>query len=269
MSVSYTVAQMPRGRKTVVTLLKIVGTKAVPGHLLQDFDMTWANSLMAERKKNGERVTITALLLKAVGIAQQTHPLSRTEMIGRGKTVTYNSIVGGITVEREVEGEKTVFFGEISSPQFKTLTEIAEELDEYSKIAINDSEDMKLQTLFSNFPRFARSFILELGKAIPPLRLQCQKATFGLTTLGKYEVSSILSPCICTSTFAIATIEDKVVVIEGEIVVRSMMTVSFNFDQRVLDPNSAAHFLHDVKRLMEGELLQWIEEKAESSSVHC
>lgn len=259
MSLSYTYSHIPQGRKTVIALLKEVGGRAVPGHLLQDFDMTWANNLMTARKADGERVTVTALLLKAIGIAQQEHPSSRTEIINSGQTVTYNDIVGGITVERDVEGEKTVFFGEVSAPQSKSLADIANELDDYSRVSIENSHPMKLQTLFSSFPWILRNLILNIGKSFPILRLQCQKATFGLTTLGKYGISSVMSPCICTSTFAIATIEDKVVVLNGEIVTRSMMTVSLNFDQRVLDPNSAAHLFHDVQKLMEGDLQKFID----------
>ena len=267
MSLSYTFARLPQGRKTVVALLRVLGAKAVPGHLLQDFDMTWANSLMAAHKEDGERITVTSLLLKAIGLAQKEHPLSRTEVIGAGKTVTYHDIVGGITVERDVDGQKTVFFAEVLSPHLKTLNEIAIELDDYSRVPIQKSPAMQLQISFSSFPWFMRSLILNIGKTFPALRLKCQKATFGLTTLGKYGISCVMSPCICTSTFAIAAMEEKVVVIAGEITVRKMMNVSFNFDQRAFDPASAAAFFYEVRALMEGGLQKYIDEERESELI--
>lgn len=197
---------------------------------------------------------MTCVLMKAIGLAQQNHPLSRTELTNFGQQVLYNDIVGGITVEREVDGQPVVFFGEVDAPHTLSVADIARAIKECSEIAISDSTHFALQEKFSGLPWFLRKWVLELGKAFPSLRLQVQKATFGLTTLGKHGIGFLCSPCICTSTFGIGTIEDRVVVCGNDVKVSPVMTVSFNFDQRIIDVNSAASFLSEVRDLVEGGL---------------
>jgi len=246
--------QLPKGRRTVVDLLTVVGRKASPGYIALDFDMTMATELVSTYKNQGIRSTVTCVLMKAIGLAQQNHPLSRTELTNFGQSVLFNDIVGGITVEREVDGQPTVFFGEVDSPHILSIPEIAGAIKEYTEIAIADCAPFALQEKFSGLPWFLRRWVLELGKAFPFLRLQCQKATFGLTTLGKHGIGFLCSPCICTSTFGVGTIEERVVVRDNNVKVSPLMTVSFNFDQRIIDVNSAASFLSEVRDLVEGGL---------------
>ncbi len=254
----FSVKALPKGRRTVVDLLSVVGGSAVPGHMIMDIDMTWAMQELSRLKILGHKVTVTSILLKAIGLAQQNHPLSRTEMISPHKTVTYHNIVGGITVERALDNQPIVFFGEIDTPHAKSIVEIAGTLKEYAEMSIEKSPHLSLQTMFANFPWFLRTAILAMGKSFPALRLKCQRATFGLTTLGKYGVSSILSPCICTSTFAVGAIEERLVVRDRDVEICPEMTLSYNFDQRVLDPNSAGKFVSEVRMLLEGGMEKWL-----------
>lgn len=219
-----------------------------------DFDMTLANELVSAYKNQGIRSTVTCVLMKAIGLAQQNHPLSRTELTNFGRSVLYNDIVGGITVEREVDGKPVVFFGEVDSPHTLSIPEIAKAIKEYTEIAIMDSAPFALQEKFSGLPGFLRKWVLELGKTFPLMRLKAQKATFGLTTLGKHGIGFLCSPCICTSTFGVGTIEERVVVCGTDVRVSPVMTVSFNFDQRIIDVSSAASFLFEVRELVEGGL---------------
>lgn len=249
--------KLPKGRRTVVDLLTIVGRKASPGYMALDFDMTRATELVAKYKKMGIRSTVTCVLMKAIGLAQQNHPLSRTELTNFGQPVVFNDIVGGITVEREVDGQKVLFFGEVDSPHTLSIPEIAKAIKECAEIAIAESAPFALQTKFSGLPWLLRKIILEFGKAFPYLRLQCQKATFGLTTLGKHGIGFLCSPCICTSTFGIGVVEERVVICDKDLKVSPIMTVSYNFDQRILDVNSAASFLDEVRYLVEGGLADY------------
>ncbi len=65
---------------------------------------------------------------------------------------------------------------------------------------------------------------------------------------------ALIPPCVSTSTFGIGEIEQRAVVRDGKIVVRPMMTITLNFDHRIIDGGPAARFVGDVKRLLEGGL---------------
>ncbi len=266
---SHTFGKMPRGRRTVVDLLTMIAPGAVPCFLIRDIDVTWANSLKDRLKQEGSKVTVTAILLKAIAVAQKTHPGTRTELIPFGRTVTYENIVAGFTVERNVRDEDTVFFGEIEAPHLKSVSTIAEELTQYVEDKPSTIAPLVMQNIYSGLPYFLRRIILLTGQCLPSMRLKCQKATFGLTTLGKYGISSVLSPCICTSTFGIGTIEDRTTVIDNQVEIRPKMTITYNYNAKVIDGQAAANFFKDVCDLMEGGLSEQIaaEECASSEEI--
>ena len=81
--------------------------------------------------------------------------------------------------------------------------------------------------------------------------------TFTITNLGMYGIESF-SPIINQPEVAILgvnTMQDKVVVVDGEICVRPIMNLSLTADHRVIDGSTAAQFLQRVKTLMENPAL--------------
>ena len=256
---SHTYGTLPKGRKTVIDLLTMISSSAVPSYLMRDIDMTWSNSVRARLKKDGIKITVTAILLKAIAIAQKKHPHSRSDVLPFGIVVTYEDIVAGFTIERSEDTQDTVFFGEIESPHEKSLSAIANELTDYAQKSVRELPPLALQTRYAKFPYLLRRAILGIGSVFPSVRIKCQKATFGLTTLGKYQVESVLSPCVCTSTFGIGAIEERPIVVDNQTVIRSMMTITFNFNAKVMDMQTASNFLEDVCNLIQGELQEHLE----------
>lgn len=263
---NYSVGPFARSRKTIFDLIQVVGKSADDGFMWSDFEMTWANDLRKRLKKAGQNVTVTAILLKAIAVAQKIHPESRTEWLPFGQRVTYQTIVAGFTVERNIDGQQTVLLGEIEHPIEKSFDEIAAELKAHAEGPIEKVRPLHMQNVFSFLPYFLRQAILQIGKRFPFLRLTCQKATFGLTSLGKFGVSAHTCPCLCACSFSIGSIEDRLVVRDGAAVVRSMMTVGLNYDERALDGFAAARFMQTVRKLMEGELEEWLPPNSSSQS---
>lgn len=257
----YSLSWLARCRWNVLDMINIVGNGAVPTYMFYDVDMTWVESLRARMKEVGCKLTVTAILLKAIGIAQRWHPASRSAILPWGRTVTFNDIVAGFTVERFVNSQPAVFFGAIQAPDEKPLIEIAEELRAYGEDEISEVPQLDIENRFNNMPWFFRRFILWLGLRYPKVRLRYMGATFGLSSLGKFGVKALIPPCVSTSTFGIGNVEERPIVINGQVEIRRMMTLVLNFDHRLIDGAPAARFLQDVKRLLEGELQSYIEEE--------
>jgi pyruvate dehydrogenase E2 component (dihydrolipoamide acetyltransferase) len=79
-------------------------------------------------------------------------------------------------------------------------------------------------------------------------------ATFTISNLGMYQVdqfSAIISPPQA-AILAVGSIADRVVAVEGQPAVRSMMTLSVSCDHRVADGARAALFLSDLAEATEG-----------------
>ena len=84
-------------------------------------------------------------------------------------------------------------------------------------------------------------------------------ATFGLSSLGKWGMTGLIPPCVSTSTFGIGSVEPRPVARDGKVEIRPMMTIILNFDHRLIDGGPAARFMADVKRLVEGDLENYIQ----------
>lgn len=261
MSKNISFSWLARCRWNVLDMINVIGRGSVPTYMFYEIDMTWAEQLRLELKEKGIKVTATAILLKAIGIAQRLHPASRTAILPWGRTVTFNDIVAGFTVERYVGQQPAVFFGSIESPDSKPLVQVAEELRAYGEDEISTVPQLDIEDRFNNMPWLFRRFILWLGMRFPKVRLRYMGATFGLSSLGKFGCRGLIPPCVSTSTFGVGTIEPRAVVREGAIVVRPMMTLILNFDHRLIDGGPAARFMQDVQRLVEGELQSHIEEE--------
>lgn len=256
----YTFSWLPRGRWNVLDLIDF-GRKSVPTYLFCDIDMTWAEQLRKRLMDIGHRTTITAILLKAIGIAQKHHPASRSALLPWGQIVTFHRIIAGFTVERYVECGPVVFFGSINDPDRKSVEQIAAELRDYAEKDINEIPQLDLEHRFSKMPWLFRKFVFWLGKRFPSIRLKCQGATFGFSTLGKYKLRSIIPPNVCTSVFGVGTVEPRPVVNNNQIEIRSMMTLTLNFDHRLIDGAPAARFLNDVRTLLEGGLARYLDDQ--------
>ena len=255
---NFTVSKIPRPRWNVLDMINVINSGSVPTYLFCDIDMTWAEHLRGQLKEHGYKTTVTAILLKAIAIAQRSHPESRTARLPWGKLVTFRDIVAGFTVERYIGSQPAVFFGAIENADTKPVTQIAEELREYGSGEMSDVEQLDVQDRFNGMPWLFRRFILWLGKRYPAVRLKYQGATFGLSSLGKFGMQILVPPCVTTSTFGVGAVEDRAVVRNGQIEIRPMMTLALNFDHRVIDGAPAARFLQDIQTLMEGGLEDYL-----------
>jgi pyruvate dehydrogenase E2 component (dihydrolipoamide acetyltransferase) len=80
-----------------------------------------------------------------------------------------------------------------------------------------------------------------------------QGGTFTITNLGAQEVDAftpIINPPQC-AILGIGRIVKKPAVVQDQIVVRQLLTLSLTFDHRIVDGAPAAAFLRDVKRAIE------------------
>lgn len=246
-------------RRNVLDLLELFGKKALTSHIFVDIDMEWVDHIRSCFEKSGQRVTVTAMLIKAISIAQKSHPASRTFPLPGSRTVTYNDVVAGFTVERMVDGDPIVFFGEIEQSQEKTLLELALALESYAHGDIMSLPKLRQQMLFARMPGLLRKTILIVASWIPGLRQMCMRSTFGLSNLGSLGATACFGPSVCTSVFGVGAIMDRVMARDGAIHIGTAMTLALSFDQRAMDAGQAILFLRDVKRLMEGGLVDYID----------
>jgi pyruvate dehydrogenase E2 component (dihydrolipoamide acetyltransferase) len=98
-----------------------------------------------------------------------------------------------------------------------------------------------------------RGVLVERARAGKLQQADLEGGTFTISNLGMYGIEqfvAVLNPPQA-AILAVGATEDKVVVVEGEIVVRPRMEVTLTCDHRAVDGATGAEFLRDVKAFLE------------------
>ena len=183
-------------------------------------DMTELKRLREQLKGEEIKVSYTDILVKVVARALTEFPLLNCS-VEDNKIIYKHYVNMGVAVALE----NGLVVPNVRDADKKSLTEISAEVKELASLAREGKLPMDALT----------------------------GGTFTITNLGMYGIESF-SPIINQPEVAILgvnTMEDKVVVVDGEICVRPIMNLSLTADHRVIDGSVAAQFLQRVKKLME------------------
>jgi len=190
-----------------------------------DVDMSEVSKLRQSlledvEKKWGVRLTYTDILVKAVAKALEEHP-----------------IVNSILVEDKIHVMESINIGVAVALKDGLIVPVVREANKKSLIEIA----LQLKELIEK----ARQGKLSTEEATG--------GTFTISNLGMYGVGvqmQIINPPE-VAILGVGAITDKPAVINGQITIRPMMTLSLVFDHRALDGAPAAEFLVTLKRILE------------------
>ena len=194
-----------------------------------EVDMTAATEFRARllpeiEKAYGTRVTYTDILVKAVARALGEHPLLNAALVGN-EIHLYTQKNIGVAVALD-EG---------------LVVPVLKEADKKSLGAVSAELKQMVERC-------------RAGKFSPE---DLSGGTFSITNLGAFGIE-VFDPVIVPPQAAIlgvCRIAEKPVVVNKEVVIRSMMNLCLSFDHRVLDGAPASRFLQRLKELLENPLL--------------
>src|SRR5687768_6303952 len=195
-------------------------------YLTAEFDMVRASEMRAAFKELGEefKVSFNDIVLKAVANALADHPEVNAHWMG-DRIRHFNRVHVAMAVAIE-EGLITPV---IFDADRKTLPDISREARHLAELARN-------------------------RKLTPE---QYTGSTFSVSNLGMLDIehfTAIINPPE-SAILAVGAVEDKPVVVDGNISVRQRMRVTMSCDHRVIDGATGARFLQALRRLIENPLL--------------
>jgi pyruvate dehydrogenase E2 component (dihydrolipoamide acetyltransferase) len=193
--------------------------------LVLEVDMTDAMKLRGQivgqcEQKYGVRVTFTDMIVKAASTALSEYPL----------------------VNASLQGNEVKMFSDVN-------VGIAVGLDEGLVVPVLRNADRK----------FVPQIAIESKALVEKARKgsltidEMSGGTFTITNLGIFGIDSF-DPIITpgqSSILGVCRIAEKPVVVDHQVVVRSMMNLCLSFDHRLLDGVPAAKFLNRIKELLE------------------
>ncbi len=171
-------------------------------------------------KKVGQKASLTAFLVKAVGKALREN-LILNSSVENDKVNVYEDI----NISIAIDTPKGLMAPAVFNADKKGVLEISDDIRRLAERA-----------------KRGKLTLAELTGG-----------TFTVTNLGAFGVEAfvpIVNPPQ-TAIIGVGKVRRKPVVVNGEIVVRPVITLSLVFDHRVVDGAPAALFLQEVKRILE------------------
>ncbi|HEU6452434.1 MAG TPA: dihydrolipoamide acetyltransferase family protein, partial [Gemmatimonadaceae bacterium] len=195
-------------------------------YLTIEVDMTAVAELREAMKELGKefRVSYNDILMKAVATALEKHPEVNAHWLG-DRIRQFNRVHLGMAVAID-EGLITPV---IFDANLKGLSEISAEATQLAEKA--------------------RS-----RKLTPE---EYTGSTFSVSNLGMFDIdqfTAIINPPE-VGIIAAGTLEEKPVVVDGEVVVRKRMRLTMSCDHRVVDGATGAKFLRTLRRMLENPLM--------------
>ena len=198
------------------------------------------------------RPSWSAVFLKAYGrVVQRTPPLRRAYVsLPWPHLVEYPLSVANVAVEREYEGEPSVFFARVGEPGNDSIAHLDELVHEFTSRPLNEIKRFRKLLRFAAMPRLLRRAGLRLAMNLPRLRPGLL-GTFGLSAYSSLGAESLhpISPLTTTLTYGV--IDD-----DGDVNVRLI------YDHRVLDGATIARALSDLEGELKGAVLAELFEMA-------
>jgi pyruvate dehydrogenase E2 component (dihydrolipoamide acetyltransferase) len=205
-------------RKTTAERLSFSARNAPHSHIIMEADMTNAAKLHETMQ-----FSFTDMLVKAVAKALREHSIVNATLEDE-RIKVYEDINVGVAVDTG----KGLVVPVVRNADKKSLREVSsavKELVEKAREGKLTKEDMT-------------------------------SGTFTITNLGMFEVDlfiPIINPPE-TAILAVGKVTEKPVVINGQITIKPVMTLTLAYDHRIVDGAPAARFLQRTKQILESSL---------------
>lgn len=194
--------------------------------LYSDVDMTEIIKLRKQllpviEEVTGQRLSFNEIIIKATAAALMRHPNMNVSLEEEKEIIFHRQINIGFAVAIS-DGLVVPVIKEADKKGFASITKKAKELVQKA----------------------------HQGKLLPD---DMAGSTFTISNLGMYAVDGF-TPIINQPNSAIlgvGQIKEQPAIVDGDIKVRPLMTLSLSFDHRVIDGAPAAQFLTDLKEILE------------------
>jgi pyruvate dehydrogenase E2 component (dihydrolipoamide acetyltransferase) len=228
-----TVADVPlsRMRRTIASRMAQSKREAPHYYLTVDADMTEAARMRAQiNDALGEsgRVSINDLLILASTRTLQRHPHFNSWWVDE-----HLQVHGRVNIGIAIALDDGLIAPAVLDCQSKALSQIAREARDLAERA--------------------RS-----GGALTPEEYTA--GTFTITNLGAFGVDSligIINPPQ-TAILGVGRVQERPSVLDGQVVIRSMMTIALSADHRATDGAEGARFLQTLKEVLEKPALMFV-----------
>ncbi|MFC0562528.1 2-oxo acid dehydrogenase subunit E2 [Halalkalibacter alkalisediminis] len=221
-------------------------------YLSTEIDATAIMARKATFKQASMNISYVSFFLYTISRAIEAYPEVNCSVQGRQypKRWQFSSIDGKITFDTRAKGERIVTSSVLQALNQKSLTAIQDEINQIKSASFEKGEQFKSIRRLQQLPTWLGRMIYNKIMKNPETWQQTQ-GSFTVTSLGHVPINSFFPMTSNTTCFGIGAIRRCPVVMEDDIVIRPMLTLSMSFDHRAIDGALAADFLHHIKHMIE------------------
>ncbi|HYT32319.1 MAG TPA: 2-oxo acid dehydrogenase subunit E2 [Thermoanaerobaculia bacterium] len=235
----------------------IVESEIRPGNtvsFLKELDLTEIERI---RQTSSERPTYTAFVVKAVALALKEHPYANRRVAFRlfssARLQRFHHSDVAVACERNLPGDPAVAFIDILRDADRlSLEQISGQLramatcDETTNPQWHD-----FSQLITRLPHWLATLLIRLPFFSPRLWATYRGAAALISSPAKYGVDVVVGTWTHPLGVSFGLVQDRPVVRDKQIVIRPTMTLSLNFDRRVMDGAHAARLFARLSQILE------------------
>lgn len=197
------------------------------------------SDVAAARNASTERVSWPALFLKAYAIVAQGVPELRQTWYRWPWAYLYQHAfsVATMTVQRQIDGEPWLFWGQISSPESKPLAEIQQAIDRFRDGDVGHV--FRKQVQLASVPTLLRRMIWWWNLNVATQSRAKRLGTFFLSTLAGRGAEIQLPPSVHTGCLTYGPLDEN-----------GIARVTLAYDHRVMDGALVADILQRLEETL-------------------
>jgi pyruvate dehydrogenase E2 component (dihydrolipoamide acetyltransferase) len=213
--------------------------------------LTSMRKTIIKRLSNSEKNTLRVTMTMEVDMSKAIRLRETINQEERNVRISYTDIIVKATIDTlkqnlilnsKLEGEKILIFEKIHMG-------VAVALESGLIVpVIRNADSLSLVEIARSMKK-----LIEKAKKRKLSLSEVTGGTFTITNLGQFGVD-IFTPIINppqSAILAVGRINEKPVVVNGEIVKRHIMSITLSFDHRIIDGAEAAIFLQGIKTVLE------------------
>lgn len=234
-----------------------------------DIDVTELEKFISEKRKQGVKTTLTYLITLIIGRAIKQEVPELNTFIKRGKITQRDQVDATVSVllqggqmgSVKVENADQLTISELS-------TKISEKISQSRKG--NENNTMQSKNMLSSIPWPFRNWLFKLystitvswGISLPGIGLSANSfGSYVISNIGSVGLDigygALLPSANVSFVMILGSVIKKPVVINDEIVIRKILTLSATLDHRVVDGSHGGRMFRVIKRMVKKpELLE-------------
>lgn len=209
------------------------------------------------RQRTDPKISWFVIFMKAFALVAERNPQLRRSLIKYPWCRFYDHPISicSLAVERDLEGEPSLFFAHFRAPEEQTLTELQSALRYYKNSPIRGVGLYRRALKIGNLPTPVRRLLWWSTLNFSGVKRAKRLGTFGITSYGALGAESLhpISPLTCTLNF-------------GPIAADGTVLIKIIYDHRTLDGSEVARRLKEIDDVLKTTIREELHALSDSTA---